>query len=281
MSPYVDAIDDSVHTSVSCYRCHTDSVWSLTQQKNNEVTHMYPAALLGQGEVESPASPVTSAPCRDCHSAIFENLTVKDGLSISHADCVRPGDSCSACHTAALHGNASRWIRQPVMEDCVACHVDEGASTDCDTCHEGRLETERLAEGPWQVTHGRNWRETHGAGTISACVTCHEPEYCADCHGVPLPHEVGFGDTHGGDAIENREACESCHDPVAFCNECHRVPMPHPDTFLEEHPTIADGYEDESCLDCHVKRDCDNCHVLHTHPGSTDGTIGEFRELTP
>jgi hypothetical protein len=57
--------------------------------------------------------------------------------------------------------------------------------------------------------------------------------------------------------------------------------MPHAQNFIQEHTAVAEDFEDQRCLECHVKRDCDACHVMHTHPGSTRGTIGPFGGLTP
>jgi hypothetical protein len=49
--------------------------------------------------------------------------------------------------------------------------------------------------------------------------------------------------------------------------------MPHPDGFLPDHSSVAAGYFDEACLSCHDINDCMDCHVRHTHPGTTEGTL--------
>jgi len=45
---------------------------------------------------------------------------------------------------ADCHGDVARWDRPPTerneelvsMQSCLACHREQGASTDCDTCHQ-------------------------------------------------------------------------------------------------------------------------------------------------
>ena len=107
-------------------------------------------------------------------------------------------------------------------------------------------------------------------------MTCHPPDYCARCHGLALPHPASFGDSHGTQSRHDDATCLDCHDQESFCNECHSVPMPHPVDFLNQHPGIADGFEDEPCMVCHREQDCAACHLKHVHPGSTRGTIGTF-----
>jgi hypothetical protein len=158
------------------------------------------------------------------------------------------------------------------MEECVACHKQSGALASCDACHSEKGERERLAKGPWQVTHGRTWERTHGMGTLEWCATCHPAGYCTRCHGVDLPHPAGFGRTHGALAKQPQSKCLSCHEKTTLCDSCHGVEMPHPKGFLARHSKIAASEGDPKCLSCHFQRDCAACHTMHIHPGSTDGT---------
>jgi hypothetical protein len=210
-----------------------------------------------------------------CHEDEIVAILEIGGLRILHAACAPSPTSCGTCHNVVPHGPAVRWIREPVMDDCVGCHNEAGVTTECDICHEGRLTTERLSTGPWAVTHGPAWRSMHGLGDLRTCVTCHDEEKCRGCHEIELPHPRGFPLTHGADAIAHEDACLTCHDIASLCDPCHGLQMPHPDSFLPEHSGIASGLDDPVCATCHIREDCTDCHVAHTHPGRTDGSLHE------
>lgn len=273
MRPYAQALNASAHKSVACYDCHLQAgAWDWPDSKLTEVFRMYPRAA--ESTLTGPASRLSPAPCLKCHEGVLAGPITKGGIRIEHRFCA-PQDSCDGCHSSSAHGKAIRWIRQPVMEECVACHLDNKAKSDCDTCHEGRVETERLASGPWQITHGAAWENTHGMGDLRYCKTCHPTDYCTPCHKITLPHPIEFPTTHGKDALKKDATCFKCHDRVKLCDPCHGREMPHPPTFLAKHSGIAKTREDAACLTCHRISDCERCHAAHTHPGSTDGTLGK------
>lgn len=266
MAPYRASLQASAHKDVGCYRCHAPSAWDLPGQKASELFRMYPAAFLGQQSVTGPGVTVPREACVACHEAVLTGVANVNGLRIRHGVCAAGPAPCDSCHGSTAHGTATRFVRTYVMEDCVVCHQKDGGPTKCDSCHAGRRETQRLAVGPWQVTHGPDWRQTHGAGTIRYCVTCHPQDYCVQCHGVALPHPAVFPATHGRTAAKAGASCHTCHDKVRFCDACHGLPMPHPAGFLPEHSKVATSAGDEGCLTCHVRTDCDACHVKHVHP---------------
>ena len=274
MRIYSDGLAEAQHATIDCHSCHSSTPEARISLTSNVVTKMIPATLFGADDVSGPGTRIPGGACLSCHAEVMNTVTDTRGIRIDHASCVSETGACDACHTTATHGEAARWPRQIVMEECTICHVENGASIECDICHQGKLQSERLARGPWRVTHGPEWQTTHGAGTLDACRTCHPPNYCTDCHGLELPHPASFGLVHGTAAIGLKDTCEDCHDRQDFCDACHGAKMPHPASFLPDHPEIADGYEDEGCLSCHRQVDCDNCHILHTHPGNTRGTLG-------
>jgi hypothetical protein len=159
------------------------------------------------------------------------------------------------------------------MDDCVRCHLAKKVTVGCDACHADKSSRERLAAGPWQVTHGKNWRKTHGMGDITVCSVCHPSSKCVGCHGSVIPHPVDFGRTHSGLAKAPEAKCDGCHDQRDFCQACHGMPIPHPVGFLAGHSKIAKSRQDKACIKCHYQGDCDSCHIAHTHPGSTQGTL--------
>jgi len=272
MKPYAAELAKSKHGDVSCLACHLDAgAVSWPGFAVREVFGMYPAAALGR-EVSGPGARVARERCVACHAKIMSGVIEAKGTRIRHEACAKD-EACDTCHGTVAHGKATRWVRQPVMDDCVRCHLKERAGIDCDSCHAGKSTAARLASGPWQVTHGANWRATHGMGDITVCSVCHPQSKCVGCHGTPLPHGEDFGRTHGASATSPDQKCDGCHDRTAFCTGCHGIEMPHPATFLPGHSKIAKTRQDSSCLKCHYQDDCDACHTKHTHPGTTKGTL--------
>jgi len=264
----VNALEQSSHAENGCYSCHLkDGVWSLPGAKAAEWFRMYPAALLSDEIVV--ARPTSRQSCLQCHSAVLDAPVERYGLRVDHASCA-PGDTCDTCHAGDAHPGVG-IARGPVMEDCAACHLENSATIACDACHEGRTERDRLARGPWQVTHGPEWRSTHGMGAIDSCAICHQQDFCGKCHGVSLPHPAEFGRTHGASAIEDPAGCATCHKSTRFCEACHGMEMPHPAGYLASHSSDAIGVDDERCSRCHVQSECENCHARHIHPGGASG----------
>ncbi len=158
------------------------------------------------------------------------------------------------------------------MDACVACHRQANASVACDLCHVKGAQGKPASDTSWGVTHGPEWRTTHGMGDLRSCDACHDNGVCVRCHGTALPHPRGFYLQHGAEALETGAKCVSCHGR-SFCDSCHGSPMPHPVGFLPAHSKLASGYADPACLNCHHREGCDKCHSAHTHPGRTDGTM--------
>ena len=266
-SAQVAAMEDNSHASTRCYDCHIDNgIWGFASEKHSELVHMYPAALMGKG-LTRPAHETGRGTCLSCHSDVLVRVTSSNGLSIKHATCAA-GPTCDKCHSVVAHGDAVRWSMDPSMDACVACHTSQGVSTECEVCHTSEDEDRTAIRGAWQVTHGPDWKDTHGMGDQSSCATCHPSGFCEKCHGVPVPHPADFGAKHGAYAQDDMDSCTACHKSTQdFCDKCHTIDMPHPAGFLEKHDQIAEGREDKSCLRCHVETDCEECHGNHIHPG--------------
>jgi len=274
MQPFVKSLAKSPHSQVHCYSCHVEGAsWGVPQQKIREWGPMLKASVSGQG-LRGPARPISSARCLTCHEKVLDGPVTANGTRINHRECVQAPAQCTDCHNGVAHGAAVRWPTGPVMEECILCHRKQGAPVACDSCHKGKGTRDRLAVGPWQITHGVRWRSTHGQANLRYCVTCHPQDYCVRCHGTALPHGSGFGRTHGTEAKKPNAKCISCHRP-ALCDSCHGIPMPHPNGFLKRHSTEAKSVGKKPCLRCHDVRDCDACHTAHVHPGRTDGTLGK------
>ena len=275
MRPYSTALTSSPHPSVPCYSCHLPSgAWSWPAFKGREVFEMYPAAATG-ATVTAPADRISRAACLACHVAVLDSTVARHGLRIAHASCAE-GMACDSCHADVAHGSRTRWNRRPDMDICVACHLQRSASVTCDACHALRTQARRLTGVAWRSTHGPVWAATHGKSDITLCRTCHTTAFCVGCHGIALPHPAEFGGVHGGYSQVGSARCGECHDRAAFCDACHGLRMPHADSYLTSHTTSAHGLNDARCTRCHTASVCQACHKLHTHPTSTQGTIGSF-----
>lgn len=269
----VDPVRSSSHADASCYSCHPGSgIAGWAGFKVYEITHMYPAYLLGDREPTGPVVRTSARACLRCHDGVLGEgmITESRGLRILHSRCTAGEASCDACHSTVAHGRSTRAARGPRMADCVDCHVDESASRECDSCHTSGYERDDLLRGPFAVTHGATWESTHGMGDIRQCTLCHQDDFCVKCHGVAVPHDPGFGATHGVSAMSESARCESCHQST-FCSDCHQIEMPHPSGFLPRHPVIAEEATEGSCERCHSAEDCVRCHEYHVHPGGAKG----------
>ncbi len=268
-----DALAKTEHASTPCLRCHLEAgAWSYPDLITRQVTRMYPAALAGRG-VSGPVAPTSSAACAGCHGAMLRSTKPQEakGLRILHRACASGAASCDDCHSTTAHGDSVRNVRGPVMDDCIACHDAQGATKACTACHPGRIEKSAPGVGTFSVTHGPNWRQTHGLGRLATCNTCHRDDSCVRCHGVVVPHPADFGTTHGSFAKRDRAACLTCHKSEQFCSSCHGVEMPHPAGFLAKHSSVASDVADPACSRCHERADCERCHERHVHPGGARG----------
>lgn len=254
------------HESVACLSCHLDNgAWSIPGFKVSQWSGMYPAQLFGSEA--GPVRSVSRSACVSCHDTIGDGVVERSGLRIDHRSCAASPANCGECHGGIAHGETVRWGRQPVMEECVVCHERAGAPRECDDCHAGRLQIERLNQGPWRVTHGPEWQTTHAMGTYENCLVCHDSGYCGKCHGVAVPHSAAFGGMHGTLAQDSDARCDTCHTVTTFCDACHGVEMPHPAGYLQTHASDAETDEDPRCVTCHQQDSCVQCHVRHVHPG--------------
>jgi hypothetical protein len=195
----------------------------------------------------------------------MQGKVTANGLSILHEQCAK-GRMCIDCHSVTAHGSAVGWPKTFDMNMCLDCHNTDRVRSDCGLCHAEKTQTDRISSGEWAITHGPNWKQTHGMGDLKTCAACHPNDFCVRCHGIPLPHNADFIRTHPTFALTNSTDCAVCHQQ-SFCNDCHGLPMPHPADFTPQHSVIVKQQGAAKCLRCHVQDDCDNCHAKHVHPG--------------
>lgn len=265
----------SGHSVVPCRTCHF-SLNGPVASRLDVLLRMAPRAL-GGVQLEGPGRPIDRGVCLNCHDTIQASAVVGgNGIRINHASCTLTSQ-CESCHTASVHSEALRFVKTPKMADCVACHREEGASLECDTCHEQKRISGRSRDAEWTRTHGADWKKLHGTGDLRTCSPCHTPDSCAKCHGIDLPHPTSFGSTHGRSAKKvGAKTCLTCHETAEYCNACHGIEMPHPDGFLQKHSSLARSDSDPRCVTCHVTEDCETCHTYHVHPGGTQPPVGRL-----
>lgn len=264
---FVDQTNKNPHRKIACVQCH------VQPGAASRVAYAY-HMIFGMGlrvapTGSGPISGVADGTCLSCHADVMTKIVQFNGISIKHSDCSK-GRICTDCHSDSAHGDAIKWPTVAQMNMCLDCHDTSRVRSDCTTCHAARSMQARLTTGEWTVTHGTNWRRTHGMGNLKTCASCHPSNFCVRCHGIPLPHNADFIRTHPVDAATHLNDCRVCHTvdgPKSFCVSCHQLPMPHPVSFAPTHPTIVRRVGQQVCLRCHVIDDCNNCHIKHIHPG--------------
>lgn len=272
-TPQAQALEKSVHSTIACRTCHFAENGPVSS-RIDVLGRMVPRAI-GGVELDRAGRLVSSEVCIDCHDTLLQDgVTSANGLRINHKSCA-VGVACESCHTQSIHGTATRYVRAPMMADCLSCHAKKSATVNCDACHDGKLATDRARDPEWARAHGPEWKTLHGTGDLASCVGCHTPTSCAKCHGINLPHPPEFGTTHGTTALKaGVDRCRTCHKRAAYCDGCHGMKMPHPSGFLQTHSTVASSLNDPRCVKCHVVDDCQTCHTYHIHPGGTQPPVG-------
>ena len=212
-----------------------------------------------------PVAGIPNETCVSCHAAVMKGIVTVNGISFKHAKCSK-GRLCTDCHSRTAHGLAVTWPKTPQMNQCLDCHATSKVRSDCKMCHSARSARQRVRTGSWVITHGPDWKHTHGMGVLQTCVSCHPSDYCVRCHGISLPHDSNIIRTHPAMAELHRKDCAVCHKQ-AFCDRCHGMEMPHPATFTPLHSSIVKKQGTAACMRCHVQTDCDLCHAKHVHPG--------------
>ena len=301
--------------NVDCITCH-EAVWDAKTLKGDFL----------------PAE----AKCLECHKAKKEqgqcgfcHADVKSAgpwpkreprLNFDHAAHIeRVKEDCSQCHSRQSQP------RQPVpVSDghaaCMKCHnhAEQYADAKCNTCHKD------LAAYPLrpvtQLSHQGDFLRRHksvAASDSTACATCHDQNFCLDCHAKtemvkvetklidrPDRRFIHRNDWLGRHSVESRAdpaSCQRCHS-TSSCETCHQLEHvgfgapnarnPHPPGWSL--PGSGDFHGDaarrdiQSCAACHDQGDASNCVQCHRvggiggdpHPGGfrTRHNLAEARQ---
>lgn len=179
-------------------------------------------------------------------------------------DAAAPG-TCSACHPAEFdlvpgtHDTPNWYAEFGDSSGHAAAASEEAARVTA---------AETWAGGLTQVKHEEGVMTPGYEQTVNTCYTCHEKQFCTNCHGVEMPHTAEFATDHGEAGLANPASCAKCHarseteaQGDAFCNACHH-PASTPDRpWLDQHYVPVREQGVDQCLDCHSPRYCSVCHV--------------------
>lgn len=254
----------SPHKGTKCISCHGGKGFINRATFGAQVTYSMIIPIFSASNFDADST--YDSKCQSCHKSL-NGVVQNNGLRIDHSKCAN-NTSCVRCHGNTGHtvNDVSNNVTY-TMDECFTCHKDISSDKKCSLCHEGRSSQAIKSTSSWQITHGPNWKQTHGMGNLNTCSVCHAQKMCATCHGVGVPHKEGFFADHGNYAQNKNENCVSCHE-TQFCSDCHNgYEMPHPKDFLKTHAKVAKTLVDPSCLVCHAQSDCNDCHAKHIHPG--------------
>lgn len=244
-------------------------------------------------EPEPPPPPVLTAAnafldCTDCHSDLDRMFTAgeKPDLLFTHEAHFGIGVSdCAACHVANTH-EPDRTNR-PTMVTCYQCHTleeDARAPGDCALCHPPEM-------NPEPTTHFTDaWLpQEHSEAAIANpfdCATCHQQQFCNECHGLELPHPEGFTDlTHAEQFYDDAALCDRCHprQPLVArdaCDSCHHPEGPKDSTWIDWHPNVVTDRGAENCFRCHATDTCRTCHRQGPENFTNDDLAADEAVLT-
>ena len=277
--------------SVECVACHE----GVYESKTMAETLLPPEAKC----LECHKSWKQENQCSKCHAEVkFAGPwpAREARLNFSHAFHIdKFGEDCSRCHTQLAE--PSRPV--PISDGHAACmkchdHADQFADARCNTCHTDlkKYPLQPVAE----LSHQGDFLRRHATvarASSQSCSTCHEQNFCLDCHAktamtpieVQLPdrpdrrfiHWNDFLSRHPIEARADPASCNRCHTP-STCETCHvnqnvspgaaNARSPHPPGWtLRGAGMIFHGdaarRDISSCATCHDQGSQSNCIACH------------------
>lgn len=211
---------------------------------------------------------------------------------VAHLD--RTKEDCTVCHSRLSTPQQSA----PISDGHAAClkcheHAQSYADSDCRWCHTD------LASYPLrpvtEVSHQGDFTRRHGSiarSTGASCATCHDQNFCLDCHAKTgmvkvetkladrpdrsFIHRNDFLGRHAVEARADPASCQRCHS-TSSCETCHErsqvaggtpgARTPHPPGWSLPgsgafHGDVA-RRDIQACAACHDQGDASNCVGCH------------------
>jgi len=206
-----------------CRTCHSNRSCIYCHENRLPPSHKSSFWPRSHGRQLAPSQ------CATCHSRAFcmachrtrKPATHRMSWSKRHGkEATRRSDSCWLCHSTQscrnCHGLdmphpgnwlvAHRIVAQYKSTKCAKCHKP----TQCSDCHRKSVPADHRV-GNWLRDHGKRAKLSD-----TKCLRCHDRQkFCAACHGVPMPHPVGW--------LTNHKGAGSSLDPNGTClRQCHK-----------------------------------------------------------
>jgi hypothetical protein len=226
--------------------------------------------------------------CLQCHVDAPIQATIQGLATDPRARAITAHLAAPASHAGTAFLNTHGGIARHSAQQCSTCHTRES----CIVCHAARPEVAAklpAAGGGRGVgalvvrrpppSHGESFVERHASdarGSVTSCTGCHVRADCLECHRPDAAraagyHPSGFLARHPAAAYSRATSCSDCHNSGSFCTSCHAR------AGLAAHGVLRPGYHDtnqffifghggaarqslETCVSCHVERDCLTCH---------------------
>ena len=189
--------------------------------------------------------------CEYCHvtEEYVEFINPPREIKFNHSLHLEDSNlECIICHKGINEVDYSAAEQLPEMTQCMECHNDESASSECAICHS---ETNIALLKP--STHLADWSRSHALDArfnTNDCSMCHQESFCQDCHDVDQlvlvggelsdsyspnettsggsvgqalnrVHQLDYRFTHSFDAKGKFSDCAVCHESNEFCTTCH------------------------------------------------------------
>lgn len=224
-----------------------------------------------QCHVNAPETPAIQALAADARSAAIA-ATLEEpashrepGFAELHGRGIGTGATCATCHT---------------RESCLTCHAGSAPRPIMQLAAAGvGRSVGAVTHRRRPATHGADFTDAHAPFARAAartCTTCHARTECLSCH-IPSPaesrgyHPANFLTRHPAAAYARATNCADCHNTASFCASCHaqaglRSNGPLQAGYHDANPAFILGHgkaarqELETCVSCHVERDCLTCH---------------------
>lgn len=130
------AFDHSIHTQVAgldCAFCHRTAASGVTAGLPDVQECMDCHQTVGQGQPEIEKVRTAWVHQQAIDWQLVDRLP--DHTRFTHDAHIRGGIACATCHGDVRHMQQIVPVRSLKMADCVMCHQQNNAPTECSTCH--------------------------------------------------------------------------------------------------------------------------------------------------